>query len=413
MPPDPAAVAKAFDLLGLGLAPYPETRSDRFQAVAENFADWDLLARLLQDRHVTPLAYASLRAAGLLTRFPPSLSEAMHRLYQQTAAGNSLRLHHALQLTTRLAERGIPALYLKGASLVLAGDYPNPGLRMFSDVDLLVDPLHQEQVRAVFREAGEWQELAPAHPRNWKQTQWLNPWGTMIEIHWRLYSFNAVPSERVEHRLWSAARQVNHRGHPAWVPAAEDRFIQAALHGTAHHGFDTAFLFLSFADLAHLAGNPRAPLDWNRMAQILRHERMLEHAALAVELAWEFTRFSPLQEGLAVFHAADPQLANLTAPLGQQLLRLLRRTRPFSAETALRLLARKPLPVRLRLAALAALTAWFPSLRRQKRVPAGWVEIPTLDLKVTPPRGGPDWDEMVFWWRLAQFYRRLGYQGLE
>jgi hypothetical protein len=284
---------------------------------------------------------------------------------------------------------------------------------MFSDVDLLVDPSRQEEVRRVFHEAGAWQELAPAHPRNWKQTQWLNPWGTMIEIHWRLYSFNAVSSETVEARIRSAAQAVSYRGRSAWVPSPEDRFIQAAIHGTAHHGFDTAFLFISLADLAHLAAHPEAPLAWNRMAEILIRERMLEHVALATELAWEFTRLAPLQTGLAAFQAAAPQLPHLIAPLRQRLLRLLRRPQPFSAETAMRLLAQKPLRTRLRLAAAAAAGGLFPSWRRQKTVPAGWVEIPTLNLKVVPPRHGLNGDKLALWWRLARFYRRIGYQGLE
>jgi len=415
-----SAIQSALELIGLSLAPGDDSRRALLEAAAKKVSDWESLWRLACDRHVAPLLYARLGPAGLRELIPSEIRDRLHVLSLQTAALNALRLHQMQKVSSLLRERGVRALYIKGASLILAGDYSHPGLRMFSDVDLLVEPAHQAEVRRAFAEAGEWRELPPNSARDTDQTRWLNRWRTLVEIHWRLSSFNGVPGQVGEQRLWERAEEVQSRGTLAWVPCREDRFILAAVHGTARHSFDSSLLFMTLADLAHLAGgdtigmvSPTPRMDWGTMVEALKRERMLEHAALAAELAWELTRFPPLAEGLQAMRGLEPGLKGVTGPLVKPLLRMVRKPWVFSSRAETKLLTDKRPRVRARILGYALFDKLFPGTRKSFSLPEEAVEVKVVPMAGRYQRKLWDWDFIVYLLQLSRFYRRIGYTGMD
>ena len=127
----------ALEFIGRCLAPLEDSNLSLLEQAAKKVRDWERMLLLCGTKHVTPVVYARLRDTGLLELAPPEIRERFEKLYVINAMVNSLRLHQCIKVTSILRERGVKALYFKGSSMVMAGDYPDPGHRMFSDVDLL------------------------------------------------------------------------------------------------------------------------------------------------------------------------------------------------------------------------------------------------------------------------------------
>lgn len=402
-----------FALIGLCLAPKDEARLARIAQAAREIPNWENLWQLVCDRHVAPLVYVRLHAAGVEELIPSATRERLRWLYLQTAAMNTLRLHQTLQISSRLAERGIKTLYLKGGSLVMAEDYPNAGHRMFSDVDILVEEKYKEEVRRTFIEAGDWRELPPINPREWKQTQWMNSWQTLFEVHWRLKSYNGVPSEVSERRLWSRALEIDYHGHRALIPSLEDRFLLTAIHGTAHHSFDTSLLFMALSDLAHLAAGKNGPPNWDRTAEVLCRERMLEHVVVVTELATILTQLEPLAQGLALLHRAEPKADAITAPLVQPLLRMVCKPWVFASMPETKFLTDKRWRERARVLGEALSAKLLPGWMKKAPVPDQESEVRTINLKARYQRKLLDPDFLSYLFQLSRFYRRIGYTAMD
>jgi len=403
----------ALDLIGLCLAPLTEERRGWLEAGAEKVSDWEELERLACDRHVAPLVFGRLRASNLLPLVPAAIRERLDWLYLQTAAGNALRLHQMLKVASRLGEEGVRVLFVKGTSLVLAGDYADPAQRMFADVDVMVEEQHREAVRRAFARSDDWQELPPNSPEDWKETRWFNAWRSLVEVHWHLDAYNGVPEETSEQRYWRGAEPLVYRGTQVWVPKAEDRYLFAAIHGTARHGFDSAILLIAVADLAHLAGGRGRKLDWGYLARVAAEERMLAHVAVATEMAWQLCGLESLREGLLALRAQRPGLSAVTAPLVQSVLKMVHKPWLFSSQSETRFWTSRGLRRRVQLLAYAAFDTLFPYVRENIRLPEELVTVPVVRMGMTHRRDWWDWDFLAYLMQLRRFYRRIGYAGVE
>jgi len=120
---------------------------------------------------------------------PPALAEA-----ERAAAVRALALPRLLERVRDACDA--PILVLKGPEA--AAYYPDPALRQFNDLDILVaDPqrAHRALRAAGFRETGEPEELVPAHhlrPLTWAG---LPRW---IEVHGRLKWPGGAPPPTAE-----------------------------------------------------------------------------------------------------------------------------------------------------------------------------------------------------------------------
>ena len=404
---------QAIDLIGLCLAPLSEERRGLIETGAKRVADWEELVRLASDRHVAPLVYGRLRALDLLPLVPTGIRERMDWLYLQTAAGNALRLHQMLKVASRLGEEGVRVLFVKGTSLVLAGDYADPAQRMFSDVDVMVEEKHREAVRRAFARSGGWQELPPNSPEDWKETRWFNEWRNLVEVHWHLDSYNGVPRERSEQRYWGGAEPREYRGSRVWVPKAEDRYLFAAIHGTARHCFDSSILLVAVADLAHLAGGSRRRLDWSYLAGVAAEERILAHVAVATEVAWELCGLESLREGLMALRAQGPGLSAVTTPLVRSVLKMVHKPWLFSSRSETRFWTSRGWLRRAQLLGFAVFDTLFPYVRENIRLPEELVTVPVVRMGIGYRRDWWDWDFLTYLIQLRRFYRRIGYAGVD
>ncbi len=409
-------ITDSYQLIGMCLAPFDESRVSLIEKAALNIRDWGEIYRLCWDRHVSTLVFSRIQKAGLDGLMPAELRDRFLSLYMNVATQNSLRIQQALPVTSSLMDKGVKVLYFKGTSMAMMGDYTDLGQRMFSDVDVLVDTDDKDLVRGAFRENGDWYELTGGVIHPGVETKWVNDWGTLVEVHWQLFPLNAVPSAVPEKRLWSNARELTYKGSKALIPSREDRFIQSAIHSTAHHSFDSSFLFTSVADLAHLLGNHSAKMDWEGMGRSLKNECMMEHVAVAMELALDLTKYEPLAEGLREFYGLVPGLQELTRPFSSALIKMVRKPWIFTSRKESVLFARK----------VSLYTRMQNVLPRFVIEPVRWTLYgPRKDGNISGCRnlieavGDPVkyrkkmWDPVVLSYilELYRFYRRIGYAG--
>jgi hypothetical protein len=404
------SVNNCLELIGLCLAPLEEDRVPLLEESARKIEDWESMLRLCGARYVSPLVFARIQGANLEHLIPGKVRSRFHRLYLLTAILNALRLNQSLIVNSILRDRGIKTLYFKGTTLVMAGDYTDPGHRMFADVDWLANKQDIEELRQAFSEAGDWRELPIHVMQGWEVTPWVNSWGTMVEVHWNLKPHNGVPSPVSERRLWSHAQEIDYRGKKALIPCAEDRFIQAALHSTVHHTFDTSYLFVTISDLAHLAGRAAGNFDWSRIVEELRVERMLEHVAVAMDLAWELTRYKPLAEGLAVIKARVPELEAVTAPLVKALLRVVQKPWLFHSFYERRLFAKKSYKEWARYIFDGFNRRLFPEPAKRHSSTGEVVEVEGVISKAQYKRKIWDFDFLNYLLELYRFDRQINYK---
>ncbi len=317
------AATEALRFIGLCLAPLDDSRKAMLKEAAGKISDWERALVLAGAKHVTPLVYACLRDSGLLASVPAAVAERFAKLNVMNASVIALRLHQALKVDALLRSRGCPPLlFLKGAAHVMARDYPDAGRRMSSDVDVLAVGCGRDAVREAFREAGGFAEQPSHVMEDCEVTSWVDGFTNVYEVHWDLKPYNRAGAGLAERRLMASACEIEYRGSRALVPSPEDRFIQAALHFTVHHSFDSFYFMTGIADLAHVLATHGLKFDWDRIVEGARRERVLEHLAVAAGLAHQLTRYAPLADALNALDRRAAGIKDLAAPLAASLSRL-------------------------------------------------------------------------------------------
>jgi hypothetical protein len=110
----------------------PELDYDSFSP-----AEWDLLIHKAQAEGVGPLIYWELSRSGKISSLPEPVRTSLRAMYFSMRMNNQ-ELIRELKILTRLFDQaGIPVVALKGICFALT-IYPDPGLRLMVDMDLLV-----------------------------------------------------------------------------------------------------------------------------------------------------------------------------------------------------------------------------------------------------------------------------------
>ncbi|MFP3948803.1 MAG: nucleotidyltransferase family protein [Longimicrobiales bacterium] len=152
--------------------------------------DWDRFVRLLERHGIQGLAMA---AHGSSPYLPVAVARRLEEPHVRTALHTTLTVEAGARARGVLGDRRIPALLFKGAALVEAGLYEDPGARAMGDADLLVPPERAGDAVVALREAGfePWSEWNPASVE-WSDSTSLAdlraPGGAQVslDLHWRL-----------------------------------------------------------------------------------------------------------------------------------------------------------------------------------------------------------------------------------
>ena len=289
--------------------------------------DWDWILRRAEAERFAPILYAVLGAL-------PSPVPILDRLRPAWLAWRRQHLLGVEQLSRLLAafeREGIPALTLKGPAL---GEmlYRDPGLRPFTDLDLLVRAADVRRAVSLLSALG-YRHQDPGHSLEydlaWRQSARFasaeSPADLVpVDLHWGLLDYPGIargPSMDLE-EIWERSVKVG-----AWSQAArglcpEDLLIYLALHWAVHHAFSGALWGL---DLALLLRRHGGGLDWEAVVERARRWRVRGALYVALrEIEVEFG-VGPPPAFLARLKRGGPRLALLgwlCRRRGEQLERL-------------------------------------------------------------------------------------------
>ncbi len=199
-------------------------------------------------------------------------------------AAHSLRLlHHGRRVLGALADAGVPAAIVKGP-VFAERLYPDPALRPFSDIDILVTAKALPDTRRILTGLGFRKIEQPERSGlDYHEDQWV-PDGTpnvLVEIQDNLvHSPSLSPRTRLE-----LSDLVELGAGDAGEATA--LLLTAAVHGAVGHQFER----LRFAvDLCQAARGAREPVDVPRLAEIAARTQTLLPLVAGLDLAGRLFR---------------------------------------------------------------------------------------------------------------------------
>ena len=113
-----------------------ERRSQLIHFLNQHQLDWERLYTLANRHRLIPFLYRTLRD---IPAVPESFLSTLRQECQAIATDTLLKLHEYKRVTALLTDHGIEHIAYKGVHLAENG-YPDPGLRICGDIDILVEP---------------------------------------------------------------------------------------------------------------------------------------------------------------------------------------------------------------------------------------------------------------------------------
>jgi len=208
--------------------------------------------------------------------------------------GELLRLEPVLQ--------DLGAVVLKGAVLAHAA-YPDPLLRPFTDIDLLVPGHRIEHAISVLARYGYQRarpEPTPGYDaRVGKAVALQHPGGVVIDLHRTLAAGNASDGVDVD-EIVAARRQVPIGSHAVPAPSWEAHLVECALHAVVGDGLARP---LSLRDIAEVAHHPS--LDPGITAELALRWQVAELVGLGLRAARDSLGLELPNALAALAHRAD------------------------------------------------------------------------------------------------------------
>jgi hypothetical protein len=230
-------------------------------SLAARGLDWARLESLAQPHGLLPMLYPAV--AGQPQGYIPDEVLERWRDFALLSELRSLRLtQELLGLQALLSRNRIEMLALRGPALA-ALIYPGAGLRLFSDLDILVQPENFPEVYDLLVS----EEFQPVFPLKDKERSWITRGDrnfsfcketTILEVHWSIEE----PAFRYPLKLqdfWQSRRSVRLLEGGGWVDTLGvfEMLLHLCLHGARHRWEKLVWL----ADLAWFAQS-NLEFDW-------------------------------------------------------------------------------------------------------------------------------------------------------
>ncbi|WP_138466107.1 nucleotidyltransferase family protein [Poseidonocella sp. HB161398] len=236
-------------------------------------ADWLAVISIANIHFAGPWLYRSLKAAPRTDGFDQEVLDYLEEIDDANNERNRRLLSQLAEITARLNAEGIVPRVFKGAAVLARQARPGDSPRMLSDLDLMVDESRGAEVSALLGDLGY--ELIEG-------SIWEHSVGSFfrddsvgaVDLHTRM---PANIERWVPPGTRSARWQTVRLGDAELaLPDASLHFVINLLHDMLHdRGVISGFLELRYLlELADLAGNPAAPLDWEWIRDICRTPRL-------------------------------------------------------------------------------------------------------------------------------------------
>jgi hypothetical protein len=252
-------------------------------------------------------------------RWPASVDQeqALYDAVEAEAAGALLLERQLLRVEELFRSRGIDFRVLKGAAHAHA-IYPDPGLRGYGDIDVLVpSPQIEEALRALGAAGGVrlTPELRKGFDRRFGKGVTVRlPGGAEIDLH-RTFVAGPFGMTIPLESLFETRDVFELAGHHLPLLAREERFMHACLHAALGNRPPR---LVPLRDVAQMLG---APLDTERvlaLARLWRAEVVVAHAVLVTTDRLSLQRDHPLAEWAAGYQPCATESRWLSTYAGPQ-----------------------------------------------------------------------------------------------
>jgi hypothetical protein len=257
-------------------------------------ADWDGLVALANAHLVTPALHANLHERQALGFIPEEPRAFLQAVYELNAARNRDIRAQLGEIGSAARSAGIEILLVKGSADVLVAPDERLGVRILSDIDVLVHLNDLPRARQMLGDLGYRKVSTEDDPRtdgNYAREGAAAP----IDLHVSLlFEDELLPAAG----LWRNSEALTLHG-GLRRPAAGDRLLHVLLHHALHHhGHAEASLSVrALNDLAAMMRNSRNEIDWCKVetfADEWRLRPLVETQLIAVEelfgVAWPLRR---------------------------------------------------------------------------------------------------------------------------
>ena len=115
----------------------PDRKRSLETEITSQSLPWEPVVELAGEHYMTPALYSALRGKGLLDVVPAELRDYLAAIHSLNCERNRRLVAQAFEIGGILNKIGIEPLLMKGVGNLLVGVYPDSGVRMAGDIDLL------------------------------------------------------------------------------------------------------------------------------------------------------------------------------------------------------------------------------------------------------------------------------------
>ncbi len=210
------------------------------------------------------------------TDYPPKAFQSQvtnaHRL---DALRMALKYRHVLQVLAHLSECGLEYMVVKGPAVAYVV-YPEPSLRSFNDLDLVVREKDWTRAHQLLVDQGFVpQEDMPEPPPKvipqevlYELKYWHPEVCLLVEVHFDDI-LNAGLSSRDVEGFWQRTKQISVKGQSVRVMSLEDQLLHLCMH-MHYHGYTR---LNAFSDVALIVRDHAAELDWEQFLRTVHTEQ--------------------------------------------------------------------------------------------------------------------------------------------
>ena len=238
-------------------------------------ADWEEVFQGVCRNGLLGLTHRYLKQWERQDYPPPEFRQRVQHAYRISAIRMALMYRSIRKVLAQLLESGVDYMVVKGPALAYTV-YPDPALRAFNDLDLVVREqdwaaMHRLLVKMGFEPEADLPQPPPKlvpqavlYELKYRHQEynWL-----LVEVHYDDL-LNAGLASRDMEGFWQRAILVDVEGMPIKVLSLEDQLIHLCAHAH-YHGYGR---LNCFSDMAFILRDHAAQLDWERLLATVRTE---------------------------------------------------------------------------------------------------------------------------------------------
>ncbi|MDY7077077.1 MAG: nucleotidyltransferase family protein [Chloroflexota bacterium] len=198
---------------------------------------------------------------------PPEYRQWVKQAYRTSAIRMVLMYRNIGKVVSQLAESGVEYIVVKGPVLAHTA-YPNPDLRAFNDLDLVVRERDWSAIHRLLIKMGFKPEKDLPHPPPklvpqdvpYELKYWHKDMGLLVEVHYDDL-LNAGLAARDVEGFWRRTIRVDVEGVPVKSLSLEDQLIHLCAHAH-YHGYTRLNWF---SDIAFIVRDHATQLNWEQL----------------------------------------------------------------------------------------------------------------------------------------------------